>query len=228
MLRLRWPVLSGQRLRLGGLGQFLNVRSIWLSIAVLVLIGVATRGMGNAALPALTHPISESTAMTSPVLIAAPMACASVIGLAVDGSMAAAESLAARDLTWHRVGHLVLLLTVSVLALLPAVSHSSWAGSLMVTVENLVGSAVVALAMATLGRTELSWMVLFPYGLLGLMVSPTLPGPVRWVFVINPTASAWQFWANIGLLLAATACFTRRTRVPATFGAGSRPRRREN
>ncbi len=207
----RSPVPAGEpgaRLTaLSGPRQFLGVRSTWLSIGVLAAIGALTWGLGDAALPSLAQPLSPTVSAPSPVLVAAPMACATVIVLSLAGSMAPLERLAAVDLTGYRIGHLMLLLSICVLTLLPAIYRSTWAGSGAVTIENLLGSTAVVLVLAALEQAEMSWLVLFPYGMLGLLVSPVLPPSAQRAFIINSTTDGIQLGINTALLLGASAYF---------------------
>ncbi|MGL5857096.1 MAG: hypothetical protein ACRC35_01570 [Angustibacter sp.] len=207
---LNRPALGRGRLATMSVGWqgFLACRSLGASLVVLVVIGVLAVLLGDAGLPSLTRsaladPLGDATVpeVLTPVLAAAPLVTATMTGLAVDGAMAGAERLAARDLSGYRVAHLVVLLLAAGAALWPAVLLSARADAAMLTVENLLGATAVAVLAAAFGRSGAGWVAVFPYGLVGLVVAPALPSWAAALLLVDSTTRSRDVVVNTAALV---------------------------
>lgn len=224
MLR-RPPGPSGPVITSGlrDLERFLSVRSTWLSLVVLAAVGLISFLVGGSALPSIQDEASFGDAAVTPVLAAAPLITSTVLGLSLEGSMAGPERLGARDLSAHRLLHLGIVTSSSMVALWPAISISQRPDAASMTLENLLAATALVLVLGSIGRADLAWLGLFPYGLLGLIVGPGLPPGAAHVFLINPSTEAAELVVNcVAFLLACAFYLWRRRPTRSRHGGNDR------
>lgn len=185
-------VLTAPRVAQYGLGAFFSARRTLRVVVIFTLVGAATALVGDAPLPSAGNAFAHDEFQTAVVLSLAPVAIAMVLGPATLSAMVAFERVAARRLTLQRVLHVMLVMGVAWLALLPASLRSQRGDAIGLVTENLFDACGVALLAGRLISPAHSWLVVFPYGFLSLLVAPALPSWATTLTVVNAHTSGTE------------------------------------
>lgn len=192
---------------IGPIAVHLSSRPTLVALFVYAAIGTLTWAVGEATLPTIAAASTGPPPAPAPILAAAPLATATVMSMCLLGGMAQWEARAARSLMWMKLFNLALHLAASWACLYAAASRSAFDNAESMVAENLLASFAVVLLTAVAGRVSYAWLVLYPYGMVGIMASRLLPEWGYTVFAVNVNGAPRELTAASALASCALTAF---------------------
>lgn len=184
-------------------------RQITGAVAGLVVLGIVALLWGRYQLHLLN--LRSNKAALVPVILVVPLASAAVIGASTRTWMHELEDTAAVRLWLWRLGHIVVLLAVAVLALTPAMLNGTPQFGSAAAFRNLLGYLGLTLITVPVAGAALSWVLPAAYAIqVALFAATASPAfHASWAWPLRPATSGISWVWAVGLACLGLIVFVR-------------------